>query len=190
MYALCQVSWIFPAPVTVHSIVPYRRKNSEHTRNTFRGKCPMIVPFSQPQRIDRKHFQGLFRTQTTLQPPPPYFLMHVAASNTLWKSFPQQLLSPYVFSLCSKLPLLHAHAAQRPITLLQTLCCKIFMLKYFRRTPTLRNFSTWKFFQRKFRITKISHFTVSAISQDQHSSNTITRPWLAENRLLAISQDQ
>ena len=30
--------------VTVHSIVPHRRKNSKHTRDTFRGKCPMIVP--------------------------------------------------------------------------------------------------------------------------------------------------
>ena len=64
----------FLRPVTVRSIVPYRRKNSEHTRDTFRGKCPMIVPsFSQPQRIDRNRFRGLFRTPTTLQPPPPYF---------------------------------------------------------------------------------------------------------------------
>ena len=30
--------------VTVHSIVPHFRKNSERTRDTFRGKCPMIVP--------------------------------------------------------------------------------------------------------------------------------------------------
>ena len=34
----------FLRPVTVHSIVPLLRKNSEHTRDTFRDKCPMIVP--------------------------------------------------------------------------------------------------------------------------------------------------
>ena len=34
----------FLRTVTVHSIVLHRRKNSEHTRDTFRGKCPMIVP--------------------------------------------------------------------------------------------------------------------------------------------------
>ena len=56
-------------PVTVHSIVPPHRKNSEHTRDTFRGKCLMIVPFSQPQRIDQKRFRALIRTITTLQPP-------------------------------------------------------------------------------------------------------------------------
>ena len=49
----------------VHSIVPPRRKNSEHTCDTFRAKCPMIVAFSQPHR---KLFQDLFRTLMTLQP--------------------------------------------------------------------------------------------------------------------------
>ena len=34
----------FLHPVTVHSVVTHHRKNSEHTRDTFRGKCPMIVP--------------------------------------------------------------------------------------------------------------------------------------------------
>ena len=67
----------------------------------------MIVPsFSQSQHIDRKRFRGLFRTPTTLQPPPPYFFIYVVALNTFQKSFPQQLLSPYVSSPCSSLPLL------------------------------------------------------------------------------------
>ena len=61
-------------PVTVHSVVPPRRKNSEHTHDTFRAKCPMILPFSHPQCIDRKCFQALFHTPMTLQPPPPILL--------------------------------------------------------------------------------------------------------------------
>ena len=46
------------------------------------------------------------------------------------KTFPWQLLSPYV--------------------LLDFYVVKIFVLKYFRRTSTYENFSTRKFFQRKF----------------------------------------
>ena len=44
-------------------------QNSEHTRDSSQGKCPMIVPFSQPQRIDRKRFRALFRIPTPLQKP-------------------------------------------------------------------------------------------------------------------------
>ena len=44
-------------------------QNSEHTRDSFQDKCPMIVPFSQPQRIDRKRFRALFRTPTPFQKP-------------------------------------------------------------------------------------------------------------------------
>ena len=38
-----------------------------------------MIPFSQPQRIDLKRFRAIFRTLTTLQPPPPTY---VVASNT------------------------------------------------------------------------------------------------------------
>ena len=69
----------------------------------------MIVPFSQPQRIDRKRFWALFHTPTTLQPPPP-ILLYIRGSlkynNSLQITLPWQLLSPYVSSLCSSLPLL------------------------------------------------------------------------------------
>ena len=61
----------------------------------------------------------------------------------------------------------------------QLLCCKIFVLKYFRRTSTLR-----KFFQQKFHITKISRFTVvtnhskSTLSRAHHAmSTTVVRCW-------------
>ena len=47
---------------------------------------------------------------------------------------------------------LRAHATRKPFTLLQMLCCKIFVLKYFRRTPTLR-----KIFNTKIFPTKISY---------------------------------
>ena len=71
--------------------VPPRRRNSEHTRDSFRGKCPMIVPsFSQPQLIDRKRFRAC--TPTPLQLPPP-ILLYIACLS------------------------LHARAARKPITL-------------------------------------------------------------------------
>jgi len=45
--ASCQVSWIFPAPCysTFYIVATSPSQNSEHTRDTFRGKCPMRVPF-------------------------------------------------------------------------------------------------------------------------------------------------
>ena len=71
----------FLRPVTVHSIVATSRcKNSEP-----RCQCPMIVPFSQPQRINRKCFRGLFHTPT-LQPPPP-ILLYIRGSLECYISF-------------------------------------------------------------------------------------------------------
>ena len=61
----------FLHPVTVHSFYstsPWQ--NSEHTRDSFRGKC-LFLPFSQPQCINRKRFWTLFCTPTPLQLPPP-----------------------------------------------------------------------------------------------------------------------
>ena len=66
----------------LHCIVPLHRKISEHTRDTFRGKCCMIVLFSQPQSINRKRFQALFRTPRTLKLPLAIFFVCVVASNT------------------------------------------------------------------------------------------------------------
>ena len=59
----------------LHCIVPPHRKISEHTCDTFRGKCCMIVLFSQPQSINRKRFQ-------TLKLPLAIFFACVVASNT------------------------------------------------------------------------------------------------------------
>ena len=81
----------------------------------------MIVPFSQPQHFDRKHFQALFRTPTTLQLP-PHILLYIRGSLkyniSFRKSLPWQLLSPYVSS-----PAL--------ATLLQMLYYKNFCVKIF-----------------------------------------------------------
>ena len=48
-----------------------QRKNSEQTCYSFQGKYPMIVPFSQPQCIDRKRFRVLFHAPNAFQAPPP-----------------------------------------------------------------------------------------------------------------------
>ena len=107
----------------------------------------MIVPLSQPQHIDWKHFWALFHTPTTLRLPPPIFFCGRLEYNiSFQKTLPWQLLSSYVFP-----PAL--------ATLLQTPCCNIFMLKYFRRTSTLQ-----KFFNIKIFATKIFQFMVCLIS--------------------------
>ena len=124
MSALCQVSWIFYAPCfTVHSTVPHRRKNSEHTRDTFGGKCPLW---------ERFWVRGYLR----------------GGLEYLSKIF-STFLPPALASLS-----LRARAARKPITLLQTLCCKIFVLKYFRSTPTLRKFFNTKIFPIKISCNK------------------------------------
>ena len=94
----------FLRPVTVHSIVLHRRKNSEHTRDTFRGKCPMIVPsFFTATAYRSEAFSGsLWHTNDS--PTTASILLYIRGS--LGKSFRQQLLSPYVSSPCSSLPLL------------------------------------------------------------------------------------
>ena len=111
--------------VTVHSIVPPRRKNSEHTRNTFRGKCHMIVPFSQPQRIDRKCFRAPFHTPTTLQPPLAIFFY--MRGSLKYNHFFRKLFHGSFSLACLSL---RARATRKLITLfrVQTLRCKIFVL--------------------------------------------------------------
>ena len=89
-------------PATVHSIVATsRHKNSEP-----QYQCPMIVPFSQQQRIDQKRFRGLFRIPMTLQPPPPHTLYsYVVVSNATLFFFPKKLFHGSYF-LRTFLPLL------------------------------------------------------------------------------------
>ena len=61
--------------VAVHSIVPPRHKNTEHTHNSFRGKRPMIVPYCfTATAYQSEAFRALFRTLTPLQQPPPILL--------------------------------------------------------------------------------------------------------------------
>ena len=84
----------------------------------------MIVPLSQPQRIDRKRFRALFCTPTILRPPPPILLYirgRLKYNISFRKTLPWQLLPPAL------------------ATLLQTLCCKIFVLKYSCRSSTLQH---------------------------------------------------
>ena len=68
-----------------------------------------------------------------------YFFIYVVASNA---TFLVEKLFHGSYFLCMFLPPVLA-------TLLQTLCCKIFMLKYFRRTSTLRKFFSMKIFPTK-----------------------------------------
>ena len=116
---------------TCNCVLPHR-KNSKHTRDSFRGKCSMNVPSFFTATAYRS--EELFRTPTPLQPSPP-ILFYIRGSrewNFFRKTFPWQLLSPYV------LPNFYV--------------VKIFVLKYFRRMSTLRTFFNTKIFP-----TKISH---------------------------------
>ena len=98
-------------------------------------------------------FWALSQTNDSPSPPPiPLYIRGSLEYNSFRKTRPRQLpFSVRFFTLPRK-------------SRLQMLCCKIFVLKYFRRTSTLRKFSTRKFFQRKFHITKISRFTVADLT--------------------------
>ena len=93
----------------------------------------------------RKSFWALFRTPTPLQPSPPvlFYIRGSRECNFFRKTFPWQLLSPYV------LP---------DFYVVKFSCCNIFVGR-----RLYKNFSTRTFFQRKFHITKISRFTVLTI---------------------------
>jgi len=156
MSALCQVSWIFPAPTFYSTLLSQKqrthsrylsRQMSYDSSFLFHSHSVSIgsvfgVSFTRQRLSNHRLHTSLY----TWQPRIPF-------ENLLHSSY---FLCTYALACLS----LHARAERKPITLLRTLCCKIFVLKYFRRTPTLRNFSTRKFFQRKFRITKISRFMV------------------------------
>ena len=92
-----------------------------------------LLHFSQPQHIDRKSFWALFRTPKPLQPSPsiPSYINYVVAVNAILKNF---------------------HGSYLSVSSYRLLCCKIFVLEYFRRTSTL-----WKFFNTKIFPTKISY---------------------------------
>ena len=79
---------------TCNCVLP-RHKNSEHTRNSFRGKCPMIVPSfftATAYRLeDFSHTNASNRCR-------PYFF-YICGSrkyNSFRKTLPWQLLSPYI----------------------------------------------------------------------------------------------
>ena len=89
-------------------------QNSEHTRDSFQDKCPMIVPFSQPQRIDRKRFRALFRTLTPLQNRFPYFYFRKTLPGSYSLRSSSRLHTCSTFLACLSL---RARAARKPITL-------------------------------------------------------------------------
>ena len=106
----------FLRPVTAHSILLSRWKNSKLTRDSFQGKCPMIVPFSQPcTAYQSECFRALFRTPTPLQPPPSLVVSNTTIPfvQLFHGSYSLRMFLPTSHLLCS----LRARAAQKPITL-------------------------------------------------------------------------
>ena len=76
----------FLRPVTVHSMVPHRRK---HTHDTFGGKCPMIVPpFFTATAYRSEAFSGSF-SHTNESPTTASILLYIRGSleYTFRKSF-------------------------------------------------------------------------------------------------------
>ena len=66
-------------PFTVQIIVPPRRKKSEHTRDSFLGKWPIIVPdfFTATAYRSRPLWGSLSDISSCL----PYFFIHLEATN-------------------------------------------------------------------------------------------------------------
>ena len=125
---------------TCDCVLP-RRKNSEHSRESFRGKCPMIVHSFFTATAYRSEVFGLSRTSATLQPSPPILFIYVVVAHAI--SFEKLFHDSY--SLRAFFP---------------TSVVKIFVLKYFRRTSTLRRFFNTKIFTTKISCNEISRFTV------------------------------
>ena len=97
----------------------------------------------------------------------PYLFIYVVAANTI----PFENFSMAVsLSVCSS----------------QLLCCKIFVLKYFRRTSNLRKIFNTKIFLRKFHITKISWFTVLHAYSRNFSAKNASRPFRRNFQFLVL----
>ena len=79
-----------------------------------------------------EEFWALFSTPTPLQPSPPILFIYVVAANAI--SFEK---------------LFHDSYSLRTVRSSRHLCCKIFMLKYFCRTSTLRKYFNTKIFPAK-----------------------------------------
>ena len=127
-----------------------RCKNSEHTRDSFRGKCSTIVPsfFTATAYRSEEILGSLSHVHQCLSNRwrPYFFTVAIRGSrecNFFRKTFPWQLLSPYV------LP---------DFYVVKFSCWNIFV-----GCRPYKNFSTRKFFQWKFHITKISQFTVATL---------------------------
>ena len=147
MSALCQVSWIFLAPCycTFYSTSPSQKQRT-HSRYLSRqmSNDSSFVFHSHSVSIGSV-FGVSFHIPTTLQPPLPYFFIYVVASENLFdSSYLLRMFLPPALACLS----LRARAARKLIMLLQMLCCKIFVLKYFRRMPTLRKFFNTKIYSR------------------------------------------
>ena len=107
---------------------------------------PLIVPFSQPQRIDQKCFELSFTHQQLSNRCLPFFFIYVVASNT---TFLFKKLFHGSYFLRTFLPPAFSYVHYY----VQTLSCKIFVkMKYFCRTSTLR-----KIFNTTIFPTKISY---------------------------------
>ena len=105
----------FLHPVTAHSIVPPRWRNSKHTHNSLQGKCPMIVPFSQPcTAYQSECFRALFHTPP-LQPPPSLVVSNttIPFEKLFHGSYSLRMFLPTSHLLCSLCP----HVMQKSITL-------------------------------------------------------------------------
>ena len=101
----------FLRPVTVHSIVPPCSKNSEHTCNSFRGKCPMIVPISQSHHMIGSVFRHSFAHHASPTHRLPYTLLCVSGTSNTTIAFEKLFHSSYslhTFFLISHL-LWHMH---------------------------------------------------------------------------------
>ena len=127
---------------TCDCVLP-RCKNSKHSSDSFWGKCSMIVPlFFTALAYWSEEFLG-YLSHINASPTVPPILFYMCGSREcsfFRKTFPWQLLSPYVLSdfYVVKLSCWNIYVGRRPY----------------------ENFSARKFFRRKFHIMKIFRFTV------------------------------
>ena len=108
MSALCQVSWILPALCycTFYSTLPSQKQRT-HSWYLSRQRSYASSFFTATVYWSEAFSGSLLNTNDS--PTTASILPYIRARGSLEplrKSFPQQLFSPYVSSLCSSLPLL------------------------------------------------------------------------------------
>ena len=117
----------FLCPDTVNSIVPPRHKNSKHTRRYLSRQMSYNSSSFTATVYRSEAFSGSLSHTNDSPTANIRGSLKYVYSNFFRKTLPWQLLSQYVSSPCSSLPLLMCTCHTKANYVITMLCCKIFV---------------------------------------------------------------